>query len=91
MEKLKKTVNLLYTGTSKKAAMFRYLLIGFDVSTIVFFVATVPLESTPAILAADFAIGALILADFLARLWIAPNRARMLRQIYTVTDLVVIL
>ncbi len=37
MEKLKKKVNLLYTGTSKKAAMFRYLLMGFDVSTIVFF------------------------------------------------------
>lgn len=91
MENFKKMIDLLYTGTSKKAAVFRYLLIGFDVSTIVFFVATVPLEPTRAIMAADLAIGALILADFLARLWIAPNRARMLRQIYTVTDLVVIL
>ncbi len=91
MEKLKKTIDLLYTGTSKKAAMFRYLLIVFDVSTIVFFVATVPLEPTPAILAADLSIGTLILADFLARLWIAPNRMRMLRQIYTVTDVLVIL
>ncbi|WP_138934960.1 potassium channel family protein [Roseovarius arcticus] len=91
MEKLKKKVNLLYTGTSKKAAMFRYLLMGFDVSTIVFFIATVPREPTPAILAADLVIGTLILTDFLSRLWIAPNRARMMRQIYTVTDVVVIL
>ena len=91
MENLKKTIDLLYTGTSKKAAMFRYLLMGFDISTIVFFIATVPLDPTPGILAADLAIGALILADFLSRLWIAPNRARMLRQIYTLTDVVVIL
>ena len=91
MEKLKKKIDLLYTGTSKKAAMFRYLLMGFDVCTIVFFIATVPREPTLTILAADLAIGSLILADLLARLWISPNRAQMLRQIYTVTDVVVIL
>ena len=90
MEKLKKSIDTLYTGASKKAAMFRYLLIGFDVATIVFFIATVTRDPTPTILAGDFVIGALILADFLSRLWIATNRARMLRQIYTVTDVVVI-
>ena len=78
MEKLKKSIDTLYTGASKKAAMFRYLLIGFDVATIVFFIATVTRDPTPAILAGDFVIGALILADFLSRLWIATNRARRL-------------
>jgi voltage-gated potassium channel len=91
MEKLKKEINLLYTGASKKATRFRYLLLAFDVSTIVFFIATVSHEPTSSIFAADLVIGTLILADFLSRLWIAPNRARLLRQIYTLTDVVVIL
>ncbi len=91
MERLRKTVELLYTGRSRKAAFFRYLLIGFDLSTIAFFVITTPLAPTRDILIADFAIGTLILADFSARLWIAPSKLRMLRQIYTITDILVIL
>ncbi len=91
MEHLKKTIELLYTGGSRKAAFFRYALIGFDLSTIVFFVVTTPLAPTAGILLADFAIGTVILADFLGRLWIAPNKLRMLRQIYTITDILVIL
>jgi voltage-gated potassium channel len=91
MEKLKKKIDLLYTGISKKAAMFRYLLMGFDVCTIVFFIATVAREPTRTILAADLVIGSLILADLLSRFWISQNRTRMLRQIYTMTDVVVIL
>lgn len=35
-------------------------------------------------------IGAIILLDFLARLWIAPRKLRMLRQVYTLADLLVI-
>lgn len=91
MEQLKKTVELLYTGRSRKAAFFRYVLIGFDFFTIVFFIITTPLAPRADILVADFAIGTLILADFLARLWIAPNKLRMLRQPYTITDVLVIL
>lgn len=90
MERLKKTIALLYTGRSRRAAFFRYVLIGFDISTIIFFVITTPLVPTRGILIADFAIGALILTDFLARLWIAPSKLRMLRQLYTITDLLVI-
>lgn len=91
MELFKKTVELLYTGRSRNAAFFRYLLIGFDLATIVFFVITTPLAPTAGILIANFTIGGLILADFLARLWIAPNKLRMLRQLYTITDVLVIL
>jgi len=89
--RLRKTIELLYTGRSRNAARFRYGLIAFDVCTIGFFVATAPIEPTPGILAADFVIGSLILADFLARLWIAPNKLRMLRQLYTIADILVIL
>ena len=91
MERLKKAIELLYTGRSRSAAFFRYVLIGFDLSTIIFFVITTPLAPTVGILIADFAIGMLILADFLARLWIAPGKLRMLRQLYTIADILVVL
>ena len=84
MEQLKKTIELLYTGRSRRAAYFRYTLISFDLFTIIFFIITTPLASTTKLLGADFVIGALILADFLARLWIAPIKLRMLLQLYTI-------
>ncbi len=88
---LKKLLDGCYNGRSRAAAAFRYVLIAFDLSTIVFFICTAPLQSQPWILVADFVLGLIILADFLARLWIAPNRKRLLRQVYTLADIVVIL
>jgi len=88
---LKDKVRLLYTGASKAATRFRYGLIVFDILTIAFFIITAPDHPTPFILAADFLIGLVILADFLARLWIAPNKVSMLRQLYTLADILVIL
>lgn len=89
--RLRKAVDLLYTGRSRKAALFRYALIILDVTTIVFFVVTAPMTPTPDILVIDFLIGLVILADFLARLWIAPRKSQMLGQIYTIADILVIL
>lgn len=88
--RLKQAVTRLYNGRSRKAAVFRYALIAFDIVTIVFFLATTPMAPTMAIYIADFVIGTVILADFAARLWIAPRKLRMLRQIYTIADLLVI-
>lgn len=88
---LKKTVDLLYSGRSRAATRFRYALLVFDISTITFFILTVPLLPTSNILIADFVIGLIILADFMARLWVAPSKLRMLRQLYTLADIVVIL
>lgn len=89
--RLKQTINGLYTGGSQRATNFRYGLIAFDLLTIAFFIATAPEFPTPFILTVDFVIGLFILADFLARLWIAPDKVRMLRQVYTLADILVIL
>lgn len=89
--RLQQTVRLLYTGSSKNATRFRYGLIVFDLATIAFFVATAPDFPTPFILAVDFVLGLIILADFLARLWIAPSKGRMLIQVHTLADILVIL
>lgn len=83
-------VRLLYEGRSKRATRFRYALLSFDLISIVFFVASATLAITPAILIADLVVGAVIAADFLARLWIAEKRLRHLRQIYVLVDLVVL-
>ncbi|MEX2408170.1 MAG: ion transporter, partial [Rhodovibrionaceae bacterium] len=89
--RLRTILDTCYNGRTRRAAAFRYALIVFDVSTIVFFIATAPLPSEPWILAVDLVLGCLILADFLARLWIAPSKRRMLLRVYTLADIAVIL
>jgi len=88
---LKRIIGDLYTGSTQRATNFRYGLIAFDLLTIAFFIATAPEFPTRLILTADFFIGLFILADFLARLWIAPSKLRMLLQLYTLADVLVIL
>lgn len=90
MADLHREIRLLYTGRSRKARLFRYGLITFDALTIVYFVLTAALPQTPLMTGLNAALGVLILLDFGARLWIAPNRRKMLMQIYTIADLVVI-
>lgn len=90
-QRLKQSINNLYTGRSQRATNFRYGLITFDIASIAFFVVTAPEFPTPFILTVDFIIGLIILADFVARLWIAPDKPRMLRQLFTLADILVIL
>lgn len=87
---LKSAIERLYGGRSRRARLFRYGLIVFDATTIIFFIMTTPLEPTRAVLAIDVVIGLIILADFSARLWIAPRKLEMLGQIYTLADIVVV-
>jgi voltage-gated potassium channel len=91
MQRLKDTIAHLYTGRSRRAAGFRYGLLAFDLFTIAFLIVTGPLPTTPAIVVADIVIGLLILADFLSRLWIAPKKLWMLRQIHSIADILVIM
>jgi voltage-gated potassium channel len=87
---LRGRLQALYEGESRRATRFRYALIGFDLLTIAFFIVTTPLGLTTGVVVADLAIGAAILAELLARLWIAPRPLKMLRQIHTLIDIVVV-
>lgn len=89
--RLKTSLNRLYTGGDRTARLFRYGLMSFDMVTIAFFIITTPMAPLPAIYIADAVLGLLILSDLLIRFWIAPNRIRLLRQVYTVADIIVIL
>lgn len=88
---IKKSIDLLYTGRSRRAVRFRYGLIGFDAATILFFIATAAAGQSQSVAVANIVIGVLILCDFAARFWIAKDRWKMLRRIYTIADLIVIL
>ncbi len=87
---MKDAIRLLYEGRSKRATRFRYALLIFDALSIVFFLATATLPLTHWLLAADAVIALIILADFTARIWIAENRLRHIRQIYVVVDAIVL-
>ena len=87
---LHRTLRLLYTGRSRKATLFRYGLVSFDVATIVYFIMTVAISQRPLLIAVNLVLGVLILLDFAARLWIADNPRRVLLRVYTIADIIVI-
>lgn len=88
-EPLKKQVDLLYHGRSARARAFRYTLLGFDIAWIAFFVWTTMADPAWWIYGLDILIGIVILADFLARLWIEPNRRAYFAEFTTWADIIV--
>lgn len=90
-DSLKTRIDRLYTGGGHRSIRFRYGLILFDAISILYFIVTAPFTATLAVHLISTVFGVLILLDFAARLWIAPDRLRMLRQLYTLADLVVIM
>ncbi|WP_106610352.1 potassium channel family protein [Shimia abyssi] len=91
MQKLKAKLTSLYHGDAKGSVQFRYALILFDVVTIGFFVATAHLDQGLWLNATSLTVGFIILADLLARLWVAEDPIWLLRRVYTIADILVIL
>lgn len=79
----------LYNGDTPAAHTFRYGLLIFDLATIAFVIVSsfLPSKGTETL---DAVIGAFLLADFAARLWISRQRLRMVFSFYGVIDLLVI-
>lgn len=86
----RKRLKQLYEGSSAEAHRFRYLLLGFDVLTILFLIISSFLHSTGTELV-DAIIGLILVVDFGARLWIASSRTRMLVNPFGIIDLIVII
>ncbi len=83
-------IRLLYQGQSRRARLFRYGLIAFDTGTIIYFIATAALTTTPVTAVVDAVLGVLILVDLLARFWISNNLRREITRIYTLADIAVV-
>jgi voltage-gated potassium channel len=87
---LKGALRRLYEGSTPQGVRFRYGLLAFDIVTIVFIIATSFLPSTDMTDLVDVLFGAMILADFGARLFISRTRMRDLTRVSTWTDIVAI-
>jgi len=86
----RRTVRLLYTGSSERARQFRYGLIAFDAISIVYFVIIAALPEDPVYTAINFVLGIAIVVDLAARLWISDKVRTELRRVHTIADMVVV-
>jgi len=87
---LQRTLRALYEGSTPRGVRFRYTLLAFDVVTVLFIIATSFLPSTGITDLIDVVFGALILADFAARLFISRHRLQEFTKVSTWTDVIAI-
>jgi voltage-gated potassium channel len=80
----------LYEGDSHEAHQFRYALLVFDVTTILFIVVSSFLPRFQALEWFDVIIGCVVLADFIARLVISRNRWKDFLHPATLADVAAI-
>lgn len=85
----KTKLDRLYHGRSANARVFRYTLLAFDICWIAFFVWTTMTDPAWWIYGIDILVGLVILADFLARLWIEPNKKSHFTEFTTWADIIV--
>lgn len=84
-------IKALYQEDTPQAHAFRYGLLIFDITTILFVVVTSFFPHTRFVEATDAIFGVLILSDFLFRFWIEPSKGRFLLRPATWADVVAIL
>jgi voltage-gated potassium channel len=87
---LRERLRLLYFGNNETAHRFRYGLLVFDISTILFIIGTSFLPRAPWLEWLDLIFGLLILADFCARLYVSPHPIREFAHPSTWADMVAI-
>ena len=86
----KDTVRHLYHGRDTRARAFRFAMIGFDLASIIFFVASSLMRDAPWIYVADALIALVVMADLALRIWITNRPARLFTQLTTWADIIVI-
>ncbi|QXM24823.1 potassium channel family protein [Elioraea tepida] len=90
MPRLRARLHHLYFGTAPECRRFRYGILGFDIATILFVIATSFMPRMPAIEVADIVIGLVLLAEFLARLGASKRALRAAATPASVIDIVAI-
>ncbi|MGI3166471.1 potassium channel family protein [Pseudooceanicola sp. 200-1SW] len=88
---MKAKIRELYEGHSVAAHRFRYLLLGFDLVTILFVIVTSFFPHTRAVEITDAIFGVLILGDFAVRLWLERQPWRLFLRPATWADLAAVL
>lgn len=82
-------IHALYEGETRAAHRFRYGLLVFDITTILFLIASSFLQ-TQGTEYLDLAVGLLILADVAARVWISETPWKTLLHPFGLLDIVVV-
>lgn len=77
----------LYEGDSDRAHLFRYILLAFDLTTIVFVIVTSFFNHPLWVEITDLVVGFLILLDFSARVYVAKKKLRYLTRPSTLADI----
>jgi len=80
----------LYWGDSRRAIVFRYALLAFDLVTITYLVVSSFFHGHPLLAVIDVALGLVILADFSSRMWISEPPLRELLDPVSLADLIAI-
>jgi voltage-gated potassium channel len=83
-------LRFLYEADDPSAHRFRYGLLVFDLTTILFIIASSFMERTRLLETADIVFGLAIMGDFVARLIISRTRMRDLSQPATWADLIAV-
>jgi len=83
-------LRLLYEGDTLEAHRFRYALLVFDITTILFIIVPSFLPRVPMMEIVDVVIGLIVLVDFLARIVISRTRWRDLLHPATLADVAAI-
>ena len=81
----------LYFGRTREAKVFRYGLLAFDIASIAFFIVSSLLHDNFWIYFVDIVIALVLIADLSARFWISDQPFRLLTQMTTILDIIVIL
>ncbi|MFC0242974.1 potassium channel family protein [Rhodopseudomonas telluris] len=87
---LKAFLRELYEGASPRGVAFRYGLLAFDIVTVLFIVGTSFLPPHDLIETLDMVFGALILIDFVARLYASRRPLKQFGRLATWADIVAI-
>jgi voltage-gated potassium channel len=81
----------LFLGDSRVAMRLRWLTLALDVALVGFFLVTTFVEHGNWLVVADYAIGSVLLIEWLLRFWAARDRIDFISRPMTIVDLAVIL
>lgn len=81
----------LYFGRSVVAVRFRYMLLAFDLTTIVFLIASSFSSYGFYVKLVDALFGVIILADLVVRLWLSKRPLREMLRFFNVIDMLVVI
>lgn len=88
---MKKQLRHLYFGDGAGPRNFRWGLLGFDVATIIFFIASSMLPTNSALHWLDYLLALIIAAELAARAWISERPIKYMRQFTSIADVLVVI